>query len=174
MTDTPTLEAHWCFDDYTDLDADEAPCVRAPSDGDWSAFAPLLEENDDDMGAVVLARGDDVVRIVDSLIATVQNLCLGAIPDLVDRKHVVVPYFMLYGYIRMDPEASDQLVLGDELPTVRYPRAELIPALVEIGRSYLEYLETCRADDSDYDDVRAGVRTKLAAAESALETWDGT
>lgn len=173
MTESPTLDAYWCFDDYTDLDADEAPCVRAPTNGDWSAFTPLLEENDDDMGSVMLVRGDVSLRIEDSLIATVQNLCLGAIPDLVDRKHVVVPYFMLYGYIRMDPELPDQLILGDELPTVRIPRAELIPAMVAIGRSYLEYLEACRGDDAEYDDVRAGVRTKLAAAEAALDRWDG-
>jgi len=174
MTDAPSFQAYWCFDDYTDLDADEAPCVRAPADGDWSAFTPLLEENDDDMGSVVLTRGDDIVRIDDSLIATVQNLCLGAIPDLVDRNHVVVPYFMLYGYVRMDPEPPDQLVLGDEIATARFPRAELIPALVAIGRSYLEYLHTCRGDDSDYDDVRVGVSARLAEAEAALDRWDGT
>lgn len=171
---TDELEAYFCYHDYTDLDADEAPCVRAPSDDDWSAFEGLTEENEDDVGVVVIRAGDREARIVDSLIATVQNVCLDPIPDLIDRRHVVARLFLDYGYVRMDPEASDQLVLGDYIEPVRFKRAELIPALVQVGRTYLRYLEACRADDDDFAGVLDAVRTKLSNAESALTRWDGT
>jgi hypothetical protein len=168
------LDAYFCYNDYTDLDADEAPCVRAPSDGDWSAIGALISENEDDVGTVVISAGDAEARIVDSLIATIQNVCLDPIPALIERRHVVAKLFMSYGYVRMDPEASDQLILGDYIEPVRFKRAELIPALAEVGRTYLSYLEACREDDDDFASVLEGVRLKVAAADDALAAWDGT
>ena len=79
-----TLEAYFCYDDYRDDLLDEMPCVRAPVDGDWSSFSAMAELNEDDIGTVVIRRGDDVVEIEDSLIATIQNICLGAVPKLID------------------------------------------------------------------------------------------
>lgn len=167
------LDASFCYDDYTDLDADEAPCVRAPDDGDWSAFDGLPEENEDDVGSVVVTLGDASMRIDDSLIATVQNVCLDTIPKLVDREHVVVPLFMSYGYVRMDPEPPDQLILGDYIEPVRFPRADLIPALVGVGERYLEFLRTVRSNDDDFDVVRERIEASLDAARAALDRWDG-
>lgn len=172
--DAPRLEAYFCYDDYTDDDLDEMPCVRAPADGDWSGFAEMAEENEDDIGTVVIRYGDHEVRIEDSLIATVQNVCLTAVPKLISREHVVVRLFTLYGYVRMDPEGSDQLVLGDFIEPVRLPRAELIPALVEVGRTYLEFLESVRAEDDDFAVTIERVRSQLEAADAALAGWDGT
>ena len=114
------------------------------------------------------------MRIEDSLIATVQNVCLDTIPQLVDREHVVVPLFLAYGYVRMDPETGDQLVLGDYIEPVRFKRADLLPALAGIGERYLEFLTTCRADDEDFDVVRQRITASLTTARAALERWDGT
>jgi rhodanese-related sulfurtransferase len=169
---TDTVQAHFCYDDYRDPDAYEIPCVPAATDGDWSEFADLTAENDTDMGKLVITSGDTVVEIEDALQATVLTVCLQSIPDLVDRKHVVVRNFMMYGYIRMDPELPDQLLTGDYVETARFKRAELIPALVGVGRSYLEFLEACRSDD-DSNALVADVRAALADAEAALERWDG-
>ena len=172
--DAPVLEAYFCYDDYRDDDLDEMPCVRAPDDGDWAAFAEMAEENEDDIGTVVIRHGDHEVRIEDSLIATVQNVCLLAVPRLIAREHVVVRLFTTYGYVRMDPEGSDQLVLGDFIEPVRLPRVELIPALVGVGRTYLDYLEAVRSDDDEFTVTIDRVRGQLAAADEALAAWDGT
>jgi hypothetical protein len=165
-----SLEATFCYHDYRDPDAYDIPCVAAATDGDWSEFVDLAAENEMDVGKIVIAAGDTVVEIEDALQAVVLSVCLQSIPDLIDRKHVVVRNFMMYGYIRMDPELPDELLSGDYVETARFRRAELIPALVGVGRRYLEFLEACRPDDTALlDDVRAAI----AAADAALDRWDG-
>jgi hypothetical protein len=168
-----SLSAYFCYNDYRDLNADTAPCVRASDNADWSKFAELTPHNEDDLGSVIIRAGDTEIRVEDSLIATVSNHCLGAIPDLVDKRHVVVRLFMSYGYVRMDPEASDQLVTGDHISAVRFKRAQLIPALVGVGRNYLEFLEACRKGDPKFAATIGDVREGLKTAQTAFARWDG-
>ncbi len=171
----PTVSATFCYFDYRDLDVDEAPCALPPVDGDWSGWDELVRENDQDMGVVTLRQGDDiVVEIEDALTATITNLLI-AVPDLVARRHVVIPQFQVYGYVRMDHEASDELISGDHVPTVRIRRAGLIPALVELGERYLALLEANAGERDDWAPIIDDLRDdKLPAARDALASWDGT
>lgn len=167
------LVATFGYDDYRDLDAAEVETVLAPPpDGDWSEIAELVDDNDEDEGAVIISQGDVVVRVDDSLTATVANLCLGAIDDLIAKRHVVVPYFITYGYLRLDPEGDLQLVSGDYVPTVRFPRSKLIPALVDVAEQYLAFLRTCR-DTDEYGPITDDIATKLDGARHSLDAWDG-
>lgn len=167
----------FCYNDYRDLEVDEAPCVPAPGSDpgsdDWSAFEGLVAENEEDMGDVVIRQGDDVeVRVEDSLIATITNLLI-AVPDLVDRRHVVIPGFQMYGYLRMDPEASDQLISGDHVPTVRVKRVGLIPGIVDLGERFCDFLEHFVAERDDYAAIIEDLRDdKLPTAQAALQRWD--
>lgn len=171
---TPEVSATFCWFDYRDLDLDEAPCALPPIDGDWSGWDELVRENEQDMGVVTLRQGDDiVVEIEDSLTATITNLLI-AVPDLVARRHVVISQFQVYGYIRMDHEASDELISGDHVPTVRIRRAGLIPALVELGERYLALLEANVGERDDFAEIIEDLRDdKLPAAREAVASWDG-
>lgn len=170
----PQVSATFCYYDYRDLDVDEAPCALPPSDGDWTGFDELVRENDQDMGVVTLQQGDLVVHIEDTLTATITNLLI-AVPDLVARRHVVIPQFQVYGYVRMDHEASDELISGDHVATVRLRRAGLVPALVSLGERYLEFLEAMATERDDYAPIIDDLRDdKLPAARAAVAGWDGT
>lgn len=168
-----TVVVTFCYNDYRDLDLDEAPCVPAADSGDWSGFADLVSENEEDMGCVIIRQGDDIeVRVEDSLTATITNLLI-AVPDLVARRHVVIPGFQVYGYLRMDPEATDQLISGDHVPTVRVRRDGLIPGIVGMGERYLELLEHLVSERDDYEALIEDLRDdKLPAAREALRTMD--
>jgi hypothetical protein len=163
----------FCYLDYRDLDVDEAPCQSSADAGDWSDFAELVACNEEDMGRVIIRQGEDIeVRISDALNATVPNL-LQAVPDLVERRHVVIPYFQTYGYLRLDPEASDQLISGDHVETVRVKRAGLIPGIIELGETYLDFLEHMASERDDYAEFVADLRDdKLPAARKAVKGWD--
>lgn len=174
MTDSaPEVTVTFCYNDYRDLDLDVAPCVPAAASGDWSAFADLVGENEDDMGFVVIRQGADIeVRVEDTLTATITRL-LASVPDLVARRHVVVPGFQEYGYLRMDPEASDQLISGDHVPTVRVKRAGLIPGIVDMGERFLDFMEHFVDERDDYGPIIEDIRDdKLPAARDALKGWD--
>ncbi len=169
----PTLTTTFCYFDFTDDDA--ATCVPEPTnDDEMYEFPALLDDNELDSGEIVLTRGNVEIRVRDSLDAMVSLFCLGAIPDLVDQKHVVIRYFESYGYLRLDPEASDQLLSGDFIPTVRFPRAELIPALAATGERYVRFFEYLRGDDPAFASLLENLRNKLAQAQLALARWDGT
>lgn len=169
----PRLTVGFCYFDFTDEDA--LSCVPEPANQDaLNEFPALLDDNERDSGEIVLERGDVAIRIRDSLDAMVSLFCLGAIADLVDRKHIVIRYFESYGYLRLDPEASDQLISGDFVPTVRLPRAELIPALAAAGERYVRFFEYLRGDDPAFASLLENLRNKLAQAQHALARWDGT
>jgi hypothetical protein len=169
----PTLSVRFCYFDFTD--DDELTCVPEPTnDDEMYEFPALLDDNERDSGEIVLQRGDVEIRVRDSLDAMVSLFCLGAISDLVDQKHVVIRYFESYGYLRLDPEASDQLLSGDFIPTVRFPRAELIPALVAAGERYVRFFEYLRGDDPAFASLLENLHNKRAQARLALARWDGT
>lgn len=168
------LTARFCYSDYT-TDPEVASCVPEPTNRDeLSRFRALLGDNELDHGEIILERGDVRITIRDSLDAMVSLFCLGAIPDLVDRKHVVIRYFESYGYLRLDPEVSDELITGDFIPTVRFPRAELIPALVGVGERYVDFFAYLRGDDPAFANLLKNMRDTLAEAQQALARWDGT
>jgi len=174
VTSPGSLSVTFCYNDYRDEDVDEAPCVPEPLDeADFAAFDEIVAANEDDVGKLVLRRAEVAFEIEDSLDATVANFCLGAIPDLVGRKHVVVRHFLSYGYLRLDPEASEMLISGDFVPKVRLPRAELIPALFGVGDRYVRFLERVRGNDAEYQGLIGGLREKRDLAAEALSTWDG-
>ena len=169
----PTLTVSFCYFDFTDDDA--LVCVPEPTnDDELYEFPALLDDNELDSGEIVLRRGDVEIRIRDSLDAMVSRFCLGAIPDLVDQNHVVIRYFESYGYLRLDPEASDQLLSGDFISTVRFPRAELIPTLVAAGERYVRFFEYLRGDDPAFASLLENLRNKLAQAHLALARWGCT
>ena len=86
---------------------------------------------------------------------------------------MVIPGFQTYGYLRMDPEASDELISGDHVPTVRVKRAGLIPGIVGMGERYLDFLDHLVAERDDYAPIVEDLRDdKLPAARAALQSWD--
>lgn len=169
----PALTVTFCYFDFTDDDV--LTCVPEPTNPDeMYGFPALLDDNERDSGEIVLTRGDVEIRIRDSLDAMMSLFCFGAIADLVDRKHIVIRYFESYGYLRLDPEASDQLLSGDFIPTVRFPRAELIPALAAAGERYLHFFEYLRGDDPAFASLLENLRNKQSQAQLALARWGGT
>ena len=166
------LRATFLYYDFRDPDADEAPAVPEPtSESEWADLHEMADENEDDLGVVRVTKGDIEIAIEDSLDAIIANLCLGSIPDLIGERHVVMRYFLSYGYLRLDPEGDNQLVSGDFVPTVRLPRSELIPALFELGERYVEFFERLRPPGGEYENLRVTLHEQLGRARAAMSAW---
>jgi hypothetical protein len=166
-----TLHVTFCYDDYRDLEVDEAPCVAEPSDpADPSAidlFRALAAENEDEMGTVTISYGSYSAGVEDSLYATVANLCLGPAAELAAGKDVEMRYFLTYGFLRLAVEGDEVVVSGDFVPTGRVPRQQLLAALVDCGRRFVELFDRIRPEE-EFRAQRESIHGDLVRAQAVL------
>ncbi len=130
-----------------------------------------VEERDGALdGAIVIrALGEPEVKVEDEIVAIVHNLCIRAIPDLVAGRHVVVPYFQYYGYLRLDPEDQDVLISGDFVPKVRINLRETTLGLYECGQRFLAFLLRYKEPDPAYV---ASIQDMMREAEETRKAID--
>jgi hypothetical protein len=134
----------------------------------------LFVQNSDHSGELVITSpGNPEVRIRDSLDALVMQLCFEALEDLIAEKHVVVRHYLMYGYIRMDPEGDLTLLSGDYLPSVRVERAALIAALFQAGERYLALIRSARSLDAQLDDLLTMLEGYYADAVEVMREAQG-
>jgi hypothetical protein len=123
-------------------------------------------------GAIIVdSLGNPIVRAEDELSAIVKNFCFEAIPDLIGSKNFVMGYHDHHGYLRLDTEASNVVISGDDIPTIRVPYNELLPALYECGKRFINFLIKLKGESSDssLEDLIQYLKDKGEVARKALE-----
>jgi hypothetical protein len=156
MEEAGIVSVQFCFSIYDqDEQSDKEECVPEPSsDADLERIRQALPQNEERSGELVITGPDNVeVRIKDSLDALAMQLCFESLPDLIAEKHVVVRHYLMYGYIRLDPEGDLTLISGDYIPKVRVDRAKLISALFHAGERYIQLIKNLRRSDTDYAEL---------------------
>jgi len=73
----------------------------------------------------------------------VHQVCFCAIPDLLVNKHIVVRHLRYPSYVRLDPEAMQQFISGDDILSVRVTYHELVTALVACVRLLWRVYGSC-------------------------------
>ena len=101
-------------------------------------------------GAIIInSPGQPIVQAEDELPAIVKNICFGAIPDLIAGKKVVIGYYDHYGELRLEPQVSNILISGDDIPTITVPCREFLPALYDCGQRFIRFLTHLKGEASD-------------------------
>lgn len=167
------VSVQFCFHHYADDDqSDGFTCVAEPvSTADFALVEQALEKNAERSGELVItSTGNDEVRIKDSLDALVMQLCFESQADLRAKKHVVVGHYLVYGYIRLDPEGDLSLLSGDFIAKVRVPREQFAVALFEAGVRYIEVIRHLSKSHEDYADLLEMLEDYRTDAEAAIAT----
>lgn len=171
------LEVVFCVDIRNNECAEEEEL-----DARFDDLLPRIVANDYLEGSVIIRPSPDSaeVRVSDMLEALTLNLCFGAIRGILAREHVVVSYFSIYGYFRMDPEAHLELLSGDYVQTVRVPYYDLAEGLYNCGLRFIEFYRRLRGSDPDYVDNLKIMEEKAQEAARILadnagerERWPG-
>lgn len=137
-------------------------------------LAELFARNTDHSGELAITSpGNPEVRIRDSLDALVMQLCFESLNNLIEEHHVVVRHYLMYGYIRLDPEGDLSLLSGDYVPKVRVNRAALIPALFQAGERYLELIRGLRRTNEEFDELLTMLEDYHTEAAEALRAFQG-
>ncbi|WP_373527544.1 hypothetical protein [Nostoc sp.] len=101
-------------------------------------------------GAIIInSPNNPMVVIEDMVTALVHNFCFDAISDLIAQKNVTISYCDHYGYLRLDPESFYIRISGDDIPTIRLERRDLLPALYDCGQRFIQFLKDLKGDDKD-------------------------
>jgi hypothetical protein len=104
------------------------------------AGAELAEPHTLD-GFVNLRNGQPALVIEDDLEALVPNLCFTGVVAVALRGAADVPMFDHLGTLNLKAEGEQVLVARDGQEVGRYPRLELLRALVGCGRRFVAFLE---------------------------------
>ena len=67
-----------------------------------------------------------VVAPEDEIIALVDNVCFGAVREVLKDLHVAVNYTDTYGYLRLDREGDTVRLSGDRVADIRVPTRSLL------------------------------------------------
>jgi hypothetical protein len=156
MEEAGIVSVRFCFSIYEeDERSNKEECAPEPSsDAELERIRQALLQNEERSGELVITGPENVeVRIKDALDALVMQLCFESLPDLIAEKHVVVRHYLMYGYIRLDPEGDLTLISGDYLPKVRVNRAQLITALFQSGERYIQFIKSLRQSDAEYAEL---------------------
>jgi hypothetical protein len=171
------LEVTFCVDVRNDGCVEEKELEARLDD-----LRPRILADDYIEGAVTIRPNPDSaeVRVEDMMEALVLNLCFGAIGGILAREHVVVSYFNMYGYLRMDPEADLELISGDYVPTVRVPYYDLAEALYGCGVRFVDFYRRLTGGDPYYEENLKAMEEKAQEAARILadnagerERWPG-
>jgi hypothetical protein len=136
----------------------------------------LLAAMDSPGGGLVLsnpATGQSTA-IGDVLGALISRFCFQSIPVLAAGRKYSTRLFQYPEQVSMTPESDEIVVTGDELDPSRYPKRELLPALVACGERYAAYLRRLHGDDPDWagrletlETAAKNARAQLPAATTA-------
>lgn len=118
--------------------------------------------------------GQPVVKADDEMPAIVQNLCFIAIPKLIDSKDIVIEHIDHYGNIKLTHELSNIIISGNDIPTIKVPRSELIPELYKCGQRFIQFLINLKGEteDSKLEDLIHYLEDKGEIARKALENME--
>lgn len=108
-----------------------------------------------------------VVAPEDEIIALVDNVCFGAVREVLKDLHVAVNYTDTYGYLRLDREGDTVRLSGDRVADIRVPTRSLLEALVECGARFRAWLPSCHLE-GDIDEITAHLRSEEALTRAAL------
>lgn len=101
-------------------------------------------------GAIIISYScQPIVQLEDELPAIIKNFCFEAIPDLISGKNVVVGYYDHYGDIRLNLEASNIVISGDDISTITIPSSQLLPALYSCGQRFICFLICLKGNTND-------------------------
>ncbi|MDF5707282.1 MAG: hypothetical protein PUP90_06270 [Nostoc sp. S4] len=156
-------------------EGNEFPCIDENTlKVDFEKYRDKLINYLDADGLIVISSLDEPntrVQIQDELWAIVQNLCFIAIPDLVTEKSAVVRIYNNYGFVRLDSEGNLVRISGDGIPDLRIDRSELIVALYDCGKRFIEFFRMLRGNDFEYQDVIQGLEEHAETAKQSIENW---
>ncbi|WP_138502614.1 hypothetical protein [Nostoc sp. PA-18-2419] len=156
-------------------EGNEFPCIDENTlKVDFKKYRDKLINYLDADGLIVISSLDEPntrVQIQDELWAIVQNLCFITIPDLVAEKSAVVRIYNNYGFVRLDPEGNIVRISGDGIPDIRIDRSELIVALYDCGKRFIEFFRMLRGNDLEYQDVIQGLDEHAKTAKQSIENW---
>lgn len=149
------LSVQFCFHAYADgEDDDSVTCIAEPqSASEIEQVQQALIRNHQRSGELIISADGEKVHIKDSLDALVMQLCFESLSDLIAKKHVVVGHYLVYGYIRLDPEGDLTLISGDFIEKVRVPRDPLLAALFAAGERYIEVIKKLHQSTDAYGDL---------------------
>jgi len=173
MEEVASVAVQFCFTIYDeDAQSDKEECAPEPhSQAEIERIRQALPQNEERSGELVITGPDNVeVRIKDSLDALAMQLCFESLADLIAEKHVVVRHYLMYGYIRLDPEGDLTLLSGDYIPKVRVDRAQLIAALFAAGERYIAFIKNLRRSDTDYAELLEMLESYHSDAAQAMES----
>jgi hypothetical protein len=123
----------------------------------------------DDYGYVTL-RSDGMSDFVaaDELETLVGALCFGTIAELASGKPAEVRYYTYFGGFELLPEGGQIRLMQEGVEQARYPAAELLPALVDCGERYVDYLQRLHGDKEGMQAYYAELRGEAEAARAAI------
>lgn len=137
---------------------------------DFESFREKLCEIEVLEGAIIInSSGNPEIRVEDELEAAIQNICFLSIPKLKAGEHVVVRYFSIYGYFRLDPEGDNVLISGDYVPSIRVLRNDLLLALYACGQRFVALLRQLRAGDPLYEGNISHLEDQAESARRIIE-----
>jgi hypothetical protein len=96
---------------------------------------------------ILLAAGQPVSGLYDSLEATVGAICFRAITELTAGKSVTVTISNAPGKFYLEPKSKVIRVHGDGVEVFEAPAAELLPALYGCGIRFLDFYRDLHKDD---------------------------
>ncbi len=133
------------------------------------------EERHGAMNGALIIRAPDVpdVRVEDEIEYLVHQVCFLAIPDLLANKHIVVRRFRYPGYFRLDPEAMQELISGDDIPSVRVTYHEFVPALVACGERFILFLQRLAGETPEGEDRVHLLDRNAVIAHEAIQAVGG-
>jgi hypothetical protein len=100
----------------------------------------------------------------DTLAPLIANLCFGPIAALAADETVDVEFFSCEARVRLEPAGKDVVISWEGEPPRKLPRAQLLPALVECGERYVDFVKRLHGSDPDWADE---IKTLTEAAKKA-------
>ena len=140
------------------------------TDGHLAELRELQDGQRWQLGLLELAGDGDAapVCLADPLPNLIQQACLDGVTALAaEGEHVIRPYES-EGEIRLKVDGDDVLLSAGTEPSRRFPRAELLPALVDCAARYLAAVRRIHAGDAVWDKRLARLDQLLASARAAL------
>ncbi|HKX29012.1 MAG TPA: hypothetical protein VJ302_15050 [Blastocatellia bacterium] len=159
-----TVEVTFCLYINKDLCLGESDI-----NDDFDSHRAGLIANTNNYGNVIIRSvGQPEIYIDDEVWATVNNLCLGSIPALLAGEAVVVGYLRYNGEVTLTPKDHQIQISGDFISTSLIESRELLPALLDCGRRYIQFLHRFDGSDVDYVDIIKHLDTQFEIASQAL------
>ena len=133
---------------------------------DFKAVLRQVPADENLMGGISIVDSARDVRIVigDDLEYLVPKLCLNALPNLLARKKVSFALYAFDEHVELEPTGKDIEISGTELTAVKFPRRDLLPALVSCAERFSEFLQKLRGKDKKW---AAQTKTFIAAVKQA-------